>query len=82
MRWDLLLPQLLHRNDLPSIRGFLKGKPDDARRLLGVEGIFEVFIVQPGVKRDGRGANISSLLAATRHYLLQSSVERFEVLGS
>src|SRR6185437_84787 len=81
-----LREQIEHRATLPSVRGFMKGTMADLSRLLAKDGQrgsqFEVFIVQPGVKSVGRGPNMSTLLAATRHYLVHGAVDRFEVIGS
>jgi hypothetical protein len=84
---ERLLDRLGHRAAFPSIRGFAKGDEAEAARLLGGaefrRGVqFEINIVQPGVQRDGRAADISSLLASARHYLVQGAVDKFGVIGS
>jgi hypothetical protein len=41
-----------------------------------------MYIVQPGVMRDGRAEALSNLLAAARFYLVQGGVDVFGVIGS
>jgi hypothetical protein len=84
---DRLLARLIHRATLRGVRGYIKGNEADARRLLAAaefrRGVqFEINIVQPGVKREGRQPDLSSLLAAARHYLIQGAVDKFGVIGS
>jgi hypothetical protein len=84
---DRLLARLIHRATLRGVRGYVKGDEATARRLLGAAEYrraieFEIIIVQPGVKREERQPGLSSLLASTRHYLVQAAVDRFAVIGS
>lgn len=86
LRPDELLEQLRYRASLPSIIGYLKGDEATASRLLGPEARrdlqFEIYIVQPGIHRDGRAERISQLLAAVDGHLLQGGVDRFGVICS
>jgi hypothetical protein len=43
---------------------------------------FDMYIVQPGVLKGGRAADLSNLLAATRYYMSQGGIDVFGVIGS
>ena len=86
MKHEALLNRFGHRAMLSSIRGYVRGDINTARELLRgdrrlpVE--FEIFVVQPGVSSAGRSPEVSQLLAATNHYLVQGGIDRFRVLSS
>jgi hypothetical protein len=86
IRTEQLLARLRHRTTLPSITGFVRGDEDAAVRILALQARqqtqFEIYIVQPSVQRQGRNANISNLLAATRDYLLNGGIDTFGIIGS
>jgi hypothetical protein len=83
---ELLLNQLQHRVNLRSIRGYIRGDGAAAARILALAGRqqvqFDVFIVQPGLLKEARGADLSNLLAATSHYLIDGGVDKFGAIGS
>lgn len=86
IRPEPLLARLHHRSTLPSVRGYVKGDEAAANRVLAQQVRqqvqFDLYVVQPGVMRDGRDVALSNLLAATRHYLAQGGVDEFGVIGS
>jgi hypothetical protein len=86
LRPDEMLEQLRRRATLPSVRGYLKGNDADAARILAPDARrdlqFEIYIVQPGIHRDGRSERISQLLAAVDGHLLQGGVYKFGVIAS
>ena len=86
IRAEHLLARLRHRTTLPSVTGYVRGDDDTTARILALQARqqtqFEIYIVQPSVMKEGRHANISNLLAATRDYLLQGGIESFGVIGS
>ena len=86
IRPEPLLSRLHHRNTLPSVTGYVKGDEAAANRILAQQVRqqiqFDMYIVQPGVMREGREIAISNLLAATRHYLAQGGIDIFGVIGS
>ncbi len=43
---------------------------------------FEIYVVQPGVRKDGREQVISHLLAAANFYISQGGVDVFGIIGS
>jgi superfamily II DNA or RNA helicase len=81
-----LMARFEHRVTRPSIRGFLKGTDGDARHLLtsrlNQQIRFEMWIVQPGVARNGRSAAVSNLLAAAAEWLRGAGVEDVRVIAS
>ena len=86
LRPDQLLDRLKHRATLDSVTGYVKGNEATANDLLSQENRqqvqFEMYIVQPGVMKEGRSDALSNLLAAARFYLVQGGVEIFGVIGS
>jgi superfamily II DNA or RNA helicase len=86
LRPEHLLDRLKHRATLPSITGFVKGNGTTANDLLSHENRqlvqFEMYVVQPGVMKEGRTDALSNLLAAARFYLIQGGVDVFGVIGS
>jgi len=86
IRAEHLLARLRHRTTLPSVTGYVRGDDDTTARILALQARqqtqFEIYIMQPSVMKEGRHANISNLLAATRDYLLQGGIESFGVIGS
>jgi len=86
IRTEHLLARLRHRTTLPSVTGYLRGDEDAAARILAMQNRqqtqFDIHIVQPMVQKEGRHADISNLLAATRDYLLEGGIESFGVIGS
>lgn len=41
-----------------------------------------MYIVQPGVLKEGRTAALSNLLAGAQYYLAQGGIDVFGVIGS
>ena len=86
LRPDQLLDRLKHRATLPSVTGFVKGNEATANYLLSHENRqvvqFEIYIVQPGVMKEGRTEALSNLLAAARFYLVQGGIDVFGVISS
>jgi superfamily II DNA or RNA helicase len=86
LRPDQLLQRLKHRATLDSVTGYVKGNEETANDLLSHENRqlvqFEMYIVQPGVMKEGRTDALSNLLAAARFYLVQGGVDIFGVIGS
>jgi len=86
IRPEQFLARLRHRAGLDSIIGYQKGDEATAHHILAQETRqqiqFDTYIVQPGVKREGRTEPLSHLLAASRHYLAQSGIYTFGVIGS
>jgi len=86
LRPDQLLDRLKHRATLGSVTGYVKGNEGTANELLSQENRqqvqFEMYIVQPGIMREGRTEALSNLLAAARFYLVQGGVDVFGVIGS
>ena len=86
LRPDQLLDRLKHRASLDTVTGYVKGDEATGNELLSQENRqqvqFEMYIVQPGVMRDGRTEALSNLLAAARFYLVQGGVDVFGVIGS
>jgi len=82
---DHFLNRLKHRATLDSVTGYVKGDEATAHDLLSQENRqqvqFEMYIVQPGVKKEGRTEAVSNILAAARFYLAQV-VDVFGVIGS
>ena len=83
---DRLLERLKYRVTLDMVTGYLKGDEDTAGQLLSPESRqqiqFEIYIVQPGVMKENRRADLSELLAAARYYLAQGGVDVFGIIGS
>lgn len=69
-----------------AFTGYVKGNEATANDLLSQENRqqvqFEMYIVQPGVMKEGRTEALSNLLAAARFYLVQGGVDIFGVIGS
>lgn len=86
LRPDQLLARLRHRATLNGITGYVKGDEELANRILSQQARqqvqFDMYIVQPGVMREGRAAALSNVLAAARYYLAQGGVGEFGVIGS
>jgi superfamily II DNA or RNA helicase len=85
-RPDQLLDRLKHRATLNGVTGYVKGNEATANDLLSQENRqqveFEIYIVQPGVMKEGRSEALSNLLAAAQFYLVQGGVDIFGVIGS
>jgi len=83
---EKLLERLNYRSSLPSIRGYLKGTEVDAIRILSLQARqqtqFDIYLVQPGVKKVDRDPNLSNLLAAANYYLSQGGIRNFGIFGS
>lgn len=83
---DQFLAQLRHRATLRSVPGYLKGNEAESVRILSQQARqqiqFDMYIVQPGVMKEGRTVAMSNLLAAASYYLSQGGIDRFGVIGS
>lgn len=80
------LAQLRHRATLPSVPGYLKGDEATVATILTPQvqqqTQFDIFIVQPGVMRQGRADRLSNMLAAARDFLKDAGFLNFGVIGS
>jgi superfamily II DNA or RNA helicase len=86
IRPEQFLARLRHRATLGGVHGYVKGNEEAANRILSQQARqqtqFDMYIVQPGVRRQGRAVDLSNLLAATRYYLAQGGIDTFGVIGS
>ena len=86
IRPEQFLARIKHRATLPGIPGYLKGDEALSNKILSQQARQQIqvdmYIVQPGVMREGRAVDLSNLLAATRYYLVQGGIDTFGVIGS
>ena len=86
LRPDQLLARLRHRATLNVVTGYVKGDEESANRILSQQARqqvqFDMYIVQPGVLKEGRTAALSNLLAGAQYYLAQGGIDVFGVIGS
>lgn len=86
IRPEQFLARLRHRATLRGVPGYVKGNEEAANQILSQQARqqiqFDMYIVQPGVRREGRAVDLSNLLAATRYYLAQGGIDTFGVIGS
>jgi superfamily II DNA or RNA helicase len=85
-RPDAFLGRLRYRATLPSVPGYQKGSEIIAAQILAQQVLrqvqFDTYIVQPGIRREGRTEALSNLLAAARDYVTVSGVNTLRVIGS
>ena len=86
IRPEQFLNRLRHRVTLRGVPGYVLGDEAAANRILSQQARqqiqFDMYIVQPGVLKGGRAADLSNLLAATRYYMSQGGIDVFGVIGS
>ncbi len=85
-RPEEFLERLRYRATLGSVPGYQKGNEIVATQILAQQVLrqvqFDTFIVQPGIRREGRTNALSDLLAASRDYVTGGGVSTFRVIGS
>ncbi|MGC1605357.1 MAG: DEAD/DEAH box helicase family protein [Candidatus Acidiferrum sp.] len=78
--------RLRYRAGLEGVPGYEKGDENVAMQILTQQVLrqvqFDTFIVQPGIRREGRTEVLSNLLAAARDYVTGGGVSTFQVIGS
>jgi hypothetical protein len=85
-RPEEFLARLRYRATLGSAPGYQKGSESLATQILAQQVSrqvqFETYVVQPGIRREGRTEALSNLLAAARDYVTGGGVSAFRVIGS